>query len=98
VQVGDERLQVKSLRQTGTRPRRTLSPIRSEDYTAVVIVVFDDDLRVIEALRVPRTVVNDMFPHRPHVNGRIIHLGRRLREHPDVEQIPLSDDALDHQC
>jgi hypothetical protein len=33
VQVGDERLQVISLRQTGTRPRRTLSPIRSEDYT-----------------------------------------------------------------
>jgi hypothetical protein len=30
----------------------------------------------------------------PHV-GRIIHLGQRLLEHPAVEAIPLSDDALD---
>jgi hypothetical protein len=96
VRIGRELLQVKALRRTGVRTRRNLSPIRSDDgYTAVVVVVFTDDLRVDHAVRIPREVVNELFPRRPHVNGRVIHLGRRLLEHPAVELIPLSDDALD---
>ena len=78
------------------RTRRNLSPIRSDDgYTAVIVVIFTEDLRVEEALRIPRELVNEMFERRPHVNGRIIHLGRRLLDHPAVEIIPLSDDVLD---
>jgi hypothetical protein len=96
VRVGDELLQVKALRRTGVRTRRNLSPIRSDDgYTAVVVVIFTEDLRVDQALRIPREVVNEMFVRRPHVNGRIINLGRRLLERPEVEVIPLSDEALD---
>jgi hypothetical protein len=94
--VGDELLQVKALRRTGMRTRRNLSPIRSDvGYTAVIVVIFTEDLRVDEALRIPREVVNELFERRAHVNGRIIHLGQRLLEHPAVEAIPLSDDALD---
>ncbi len=96
VRVGDELLQVKALRRTGLRTRRNLSPIRSDDgYTAVLVVVFTEDLRVDSALRIPRSVVNELFARRPHVNGRIIHVGRRLLEHPAVETVPISDEALD---
>jgi hypothetical protein len=96
VRIGDEFLQVKALRRTGARGRRNLSPVRSEDgYTAVVVVIFTEDLRVESALRIPRDVVNELFPRRAHVNGRVIVLGPRLLEHPAVEAIELSDDALD---
>lgn len=96
VRVGDELLQVKALRRTGSRSRRNLSPVRSDDgYTAVIVVVFTEDLRVDEALRIPREVVNEMFERRAHVNGRIIVLGRALLDHPGVESIALSDAALD---
>lgn len=94
--VGDEYLQVKALRDTGKRTRRSLSPIRSDyGYTAVIVVIFTEDLRVAEALRVPRELVNEMFARRSHVNGRIIRLSRRLLEHPAVETIDLSDASLD---
>lgn len=53
-----------------------------EGYTAVVVVVFTEDLRVDHALRVPREVVNEHFPRRAHVNGRVIRLTRRLLDHP----------------
>lgn len=96
VRVGDELLQVKALRRTGTRTRRNFSPIRSDDgYTAVIVVIFTEDLRVEQALRIPREVVNELFPRRSHVNGRIIILGRRLLEHPEVRSVQLSDSALD---
>jgi hypothetical protein len=96
VRIGEELLQVKALRLTGVATRRNLSPIRSDDgYDAVVVVIFTEDLRVKEALRIPREVVNDLFERRPHVNGRVITLTRRLREHPSVETIQLSDAALD---
>lgn len=96
VRVGEELLQVKAIRQTTPTLSGSLSPIRSEDgYDAVVVVVFTDDLRVDRAVRIPRGVVNDLFPRDVHVNGRRIRLGRRLLEHPDVESVELSDDALD---
>lgn len=96
VRVGRELLQVKALRRTGARSRRNLSPIRSDDgYDAVVVVIFTDDLRVDEAFRIPREVINELFQRRAHVNGRIIHLGRRLLEHPAVSRVPLSDEVLD---
>lgn len=96
VRSGDELLQVKALRRTGTTTRRNLSPVRADEgYTAVIVVIFTEDLRVEEALRIPRAVVNELFVHRPHVNGRVITLTRRLLEHPAVATIHLSDTALD---
>ncbi len=62
VRVGTDLLQVKALRRTGLRTRRNLSPIRSDDgYTALVVVVFTEDLRVDSALRVPREVGQRAF-------------------------------------
>lgn len=96
VRAGNDFLQVKALRETGNRTRRSLSPIRSDDgYTAVIVVIFKEDLRVAEAIRIPRKVVNERFERRSHVNGRIIRLSRRLLTHPAVERIELSDASLD---
>ena len=90
-----ERLQVKALRQAGARGRRNLSPIRDADYDAVIVVIFDEDFRVTEGLRLERAAVEDLFAHRPHVNGRIITLTQKLRAHPGVSIVALSDAALD---
>lgn len=90
-----ERLQVKALRQTGARSRRNLSPIRDSDYDAVIVVIFDEDIRVTEGLRIARSVVEEVFPHRDHVNGRVITITKKLRAHPEVQALELSDASLD---
>jgi hypothetical protein len=92
---GGERLQVKALRRTGGRSRRNLSPVRSDDYTAVIVVIFTEDLRVEQAIRIPQPVVNELFKVRPHVNGRVITVMRRLLDHPAVTSFELSDALLD---
>lgn len=90
-----ERLQVKALRQTGARSRRNLSPIRDAEYDAVIVVLFDEDFRVTEGLRIPRPTVEELFPHRPYVNGRVVTVTGGLRAHPDVQALVLSDTVLD---
>lgn len=89
------KLQVKALRLTGARGRRNLSPIRDTDYDAVIVVIFNEDFRMSEALRIPRATVEQLFPHREHVNGRIITVTNKLRAAASVEVIHLSDAALD---
>ena len=80
----------------GNKEQAKPLPGGSDDgYTAVIAVLFTEDLRVEQALRIPREVVNELFERRAHVNGRIIQVGRRLLEHPAVEAIELSDAALD---
>ena len=88
-----ERIQVKALRETATGKRRNLSPIRDADYDAVVVVIFDEDFRVTEGLKLAREVVEDLFEHRPYVNGRIITVTAGLRADPRVETVDLSDAA-----
>lgn len=90
-----ELLQVKALRRTGKRTRRNLSPVRSDSYTAVIVVIFTEDLRVEQAIRIPEAVVSKLFAVRPHVNGRVITVTQRLLSHPDVRAFELSDEALD---
>jgi hypothetical protein len=89
------KLQVKALRLTGARGRRNLTPIRDTDYDAVIVVIFNEDFRVSEGLRIPRATVEQLFPHREHVNGRIITVTNKLRAAASVEVIHLSDAALD---
>lgn len=96
VRVGEELFQVKALRRNEAGKRTALSPVRSDDgYDAVVVVIFTEDLRVESALRIPRAVVNEMFPRSAHVNGRVIRLGRRLLQDPRVQTVEVSDASLD---
>jgi len=84
---------VKSLRQTATGKRSNLSPIRDADYDSVVIVIFDEDFRVTEGLKLAREVVEDLFEHRPYVNGRIITVTARLRADKRIETLELAPAA-----
>jgi hypothetical protein len=89
-----ELLQVKALRRTGAK-RRNLSPVRSDDYVAVIVVIFTEDLRVEQALRIPQPVVNELYAWREHIAGRVITVTKKLLAHPKVRTIDLSDDLLD---
>ena len=96
VAVGDERLQVKACRREPGKSRTGFSPIRHRDgYDAVVLVVFSMDMTVEEAWRVPRQIVNELGKFNAHVNGIKISLTAVVRAHPEVEQLELTDDALD---
>lgn len=88
-------LQVKALRRTGAKTRRNLSPVRSDAYDAVIVVIFTEDLRVEQALHIPKTVVNDLFAWRNHVAGRVITVTRALLAHPEVTEVDISDELLD---
>ena len=91
-----ERLEVKAVRLTGARTRANLSPVpATSTYTHVIIVVFDADLRVTEALRLPRSAVERLFSPRKKDGARIIRLSTRLRNDVDVVPIEISDTLLD---
>jgi len=89
-----ERIQVKAMRLTPTTKRRNVSPIRDRDYDSVVIVVFDEDFQVTEALKLSREAVEELFAHRPYVNGRIITVTKMLRADPRVKAVDLTAAAL----
>ena len=90
-----ERIQVKAMRTTPTSKRRNVSPIRDSDYDSVVIVVFDEDFKVLEGLKIAREVVEELFGHNKHVNGRIITVTQSLRADERVEKVDLTAAALD---
>ena len=96
VAVGEELLQVKACRREPHKSRTGFSPIRHRDgYDAVILVVFSMDMQVEEAWRVPRHVVNELGKFNAHVNGIKIALTSAVRAHPEVQQLALTDDALD---
>ncbi len=83
------------MRRTGAKTRRNLSPVRSDGYDAVIVVIFTEDLRVEEAIRIPQPVVNELFAWREHVAGRVITVTKKLLGHPKVKSVDLSDELLD---
>lgn len=89
-----ERIQVKAMRQTPTNKRRNLSPIRDAEYDSVVTVIFDEDFQVTEGLKLSREVVEELYRHNDHVNGRIITVTKALRADPRVATIELTDAAV----
>jgi hypothetical protein len=53
------------------------------------------NMEVEESWRIPRAVVNELGKFNAHVNGIKIALTSVMRARPDVEQVELTDDALD---
>jgi hypothetical protein len=49
-----------------------------------VLVVFTADMRVEQAWRIPREVVNELASDVPHVNGLRIALATNVTAHPDL--------------
>lgn len=91
-----QKIEVKSLRLTGIKPRTNLSPIpRNSEFTSLVIVVFDEELRVMESLLVPREVVLSVFKPRARDGATIVRVTDALRDDPRVTKLDISDDILD---
>jgi uncharacterized protein DUF6998 len=71
-----KQLQVKA-RVVSNQPRRSqrqLSPFRSFEFDAAVIVFLAEaDYAVSRAVEVPRAVVESSAKYNPHVNGHILH-------------------------
>lgn len=85
VKVGKRKLQVKAIRMTKNRGM-SLSPIRSQKYNAVVVVVFDELLHVREMWELPRRAVKECGRYSEHVNGHILSLAK-VRKHRDAKSI-----------
>jgi hypothetical protein len=85
-----ERIQVKSIRTTATTKRKNLSPIRDRDYDSVVVVIFDEEFQVTDALKLDREVAEELASYRAHVNGHVLYVNRLLAD-PRVEHIDMSD-------
>lgn len=86
LRVGRRKIEVKAVRDTGNRSN--LSPIRGEDFSAVVVVVFDPFLRVTEILELRRRYVAECWRHSKHVNGYILTL-QKVRKHPKARHIDI---------
>jgi hypothetical protein len=90
-----ERIQVKSMRVVPGKKRTKLSPIRDGDYDTVVIVIFDEDFRVTEGLRMSRQTAEAVGTYVEREGALRISVTAKLRKHPEVESIDLSDVLLD---
>jgi hypothetical protein len=66
-----EHLQVKSrfVTDPGNTGERQLSPFRSWDFDAAVIVLFDDDFAVWRAAKLPQSAIEADSAYVGHVNG-----------------------------
>ncbi|MGO8936051.1 MAG: DUF6998 domain-containing protein [Mycobacterium sp.] len=91
-----ERIEVKAIRRTSAR-RVTCSAIRGCDYDAALVVVFDTNFELTDGLKIARETVEALFPHREHVNGRIITVTKRLTERPEVTHVDMTA-AYDRLC
>jgi hypothetical protein len=82
-----DRLQVKARVITDARSNgeRQLSTIRSWDFDAAVIVLFDDDFRVWRAARVPAAVMKEAAYYSQHVRGYTVYAKDELLNHLEVD-------------
>jgi hypothetical protein len=96
VRVGERLLQVKACRRATPKTKLGFSPVRHRDgYSALILVVFSADMRIEQAWRIPRQVVNELAVYNAHVNGLKIGLGPDVTGHGDVERLDLSTDVID---
>ncbi len=81
------RLQVKArvVSEPPRRSQRQLSPFRSFDFDAAVIVLLaDTDYTVWRAVEVPQQVVAGRAAYNAHVNGHVLHATDDVLHHEDV--------------
>jgi len=97
VRTGQTRIQVKAMRHGGDYRRTTLGVIRGEDFDKVVVVMFPEDFSIdqIEAYEFSKRFVFskadgvERFPHREHVNGRVINLTTPVLADKEVKSIDI---------
>ena len=99
----NQRLQVKArvVSSPAKRSQLQLSPFRSFDFDAAIIVLLSgDDFAVRRAVRLPAKVVEEAARYVKHVNGWILHATDEVLKHPlalDITSALRASAALDAQ-
>jgi hypothetical protein len=62
-------IQVKSRRKTAESNPTVLSPISDDEYDSLVVVIFDEDFRVIEGLKATRELIEERSASTKRING-----------------------------
>lgn len=82
--------QIKGHRVTPENPSRQLSAIRNyaeNDFDWLIAVIFDKDFHVLNAYLVPHEVIGDYYPHRNHVNARVVVMSGAILQDKRVMEI-----------
>ena len=89
VPASGEQLQVKCrvVDNPKRRSERQLSPFRSWDFDAVVVVLFDELFRVRRMTRLPADIVKAAAKPAPWVSGEIVFATDELLAHPAAAEL-----------
>lgn len=82
-----KKIQVKALRRTKPT-RKGLSALRSLDFDYVAVVVFEIDMRLVEAVMVPVEAVRDHMGWSKTWRANRLSVTKKLLADPRVERIP----------
>lgn len=84
------RYQIKGRRITPDNKSRQLSAIRKledNDFDYLVVVIFDRNYKILEAVMMPHEVVGEYATYKKHVNAHILHLRGAILEDSRVTHI-----------
>jgi len=82
--------QIKARRVTPENPSRQLSAIRNyaeKDFDWLIAVIFNKYFNVINAYLIPHEVIGDYYPHRNHVNARVVVMSGAILQDKRVMEI-----------
>jgi hypothetical protein len=87
-------IQVKALRRTRAS-RRNLSAIRTLDFDVLAAVIFEADMRLVEAVFIPIHVVREQMGWSNTWKANRLSLSKRLLADPRVRRVP-ADELVAH--
>lgn len=84
------KFQIKCRRVTPETPSRQLSPIRNyaeKDFDWLIAIIFDKDFNILNAYIMPHSVIGNYYPHRNHVNARVVVMSGAIIKDKKVVEI-----------
>ncbi len=84
------KFQIKGRRITPERPSRQLSAIRNyaeKDFDWLIAMIFDKDFNILNAYIMPHSVIGNYYPHRNHVNARVVVMSGAIIKDEKVVEI-----------
>ncbi|MBH0087285.1 hypothetical protein I6E84_13785 [Psychrobacter sp. SCQQ22] len=84
------KFQIKGRRVTPETPSRQLSAIRNyaeKDFDWLIAIIFDKDFNILNAYIMPHSVIGNYYPHRNHVNARVVVMSGAIIKDKKVVEI-----------
>jgi len=84
------RIQIKGRRVTSGNKSRQLGAIRKlseRQFDELAAVIFDENYQVVDAVLIPREVIDEYASYKEHVNAHIVHLRGAILNDPRVKDI-----------